>query len=398
MRATSERGTGAALALARSRCCACCCSRPARCMCAGGCRRQAPRAECHAAHVSATELRLTLLRDVVGAAQVLDRAATCRPTSSTGASAGAAGAGGGAARHRPTRWPRSCAPARRPARRIVPQGGNTGLVGGGVPDDSGTQVLLSLTRLNRVREIDRRQPDADGRGRLRAAGGAAGRRRRRPAVPAEPGRRRQLHDRRQPGHQCRRHAGAALRQRARAVPRARGRDGRRARSGTAWRACARTTPATTCATSSSAAKARWAIITAATLAAAPAAGGDDDRAGRRARRSTHCVALLGLAQQRLGAGPDRLRGDEPASRWRWWRATSRSCAQPLPTRAAGRCCSSCRTAKARPMPATSFEGLLGDALEAGTIDRRGGRREPGAVARAVAPARVDPAGAEPRKA
>jgi FAD/FMN-containing dehydrogenase len=37
---------------------------------------------------------------------------------------------------------------------IVPQGGNTGLVGGGVPDVSGTQVLLSLTRLNRVREID----------------------------------------------------------------------------------------------------------------------------------------------------------------------------------------------------------------------------------------------------
>ena len=38
---------------------------------------------------------------------------------------------------------------------IVPQGGNTGLVGGSVPDDSGTQLLLSLTRLNRVRDIDR---------------------------------------------------------------------------------------------------------------------------------------------------------------------------------------------------------------------------------------------------
>ncbi len=37
---------------------------------------------------------------------------------------------------------------------IVPQGGNTGLVGGGVPDDSGTQVLLSLQRLNRIRAID----------------------------------------------------------------------------------------------------------------------------------------------------------------------------------------------------------------------------------------------------
>jgi FAD/FMN-containing dehydrogenase len=38
---------------------------------------------------------------------------------------------------------------------IVAQGGNTGLVGGGVPDDSGMQVLLSMTRLNRVRDLDR---------------------------------------------------------------------------------------------------------------------------------------------------------------------------------------------------------------------------------------------------
>jgi FAD/FMN-containing dehydrogenase len=37
---------------------------------------------------------------------------------------------------------------------VVPQGGNTGLVGGGVPDGSGTQVLLSLTRMNHVRGID----------------------------------------------------------------------------------------------------------------------------------------------------------------------------------------------------------------------------------------------------
>ncbi len=37
---------------------------------------------------------------------------------------------------------------------IVPQGGNTGMVGGSVPDASGTQVLLSLTRMNAVRQID----------------------------------------------------------------------------------------------------------------------------------------------------------------------------------------------------------------------------------------------------
>ena len=37
---------------------------------------------------------------------------------------------------------------------VVMQGGNTGLVGGSVPDTSGTQILLSLTRMNRIRAID----------------------------------------------------------------------------------------------------------------------------------------------------------------------------------------------------------------------------------------------------
>jgi FAD/FMN-containing dehydrogenase len=37
---------------------------------------------------------------------------------------------------------------------VVPQGGNTGLVGGGTPDASGRAVLLSLGRLNRVRAVD----------------------------------------------------------------------------------------------------------------------------------------------------------------------------------------------------------------------------------------------------
>lgn len=37
---------------------------------------------------------------------------------------------------------------------LVPQGGNTGLVRGGIPDDSGRQVVLSLKRLDRIREID----------------------------------------------------------------------------------------------------------------------------------------------------------------------------------------------------------------------------------------------------
>jgi FAD/FMN-containing dehydrogenase len=46
---------------------------------------------------------------------------------------------------------RACAAHRVP---IVTQGGNTGLVGASVPDASGTQLLLSLSRMNRVRAID----------------------------------------------------------------------------------------------------------------------------------------------------------------------------------------------------------------------------------------------------
>ncbi len=37
---------------------------------------------------------------------------------------------------------------------IVPQGGNTGLVGGSTPDVSGTQIVLSLQRMNKIRAID----------------------------------------------------------------------------------------------------------------------------------------------------------------------------------------------------------------------------------------------------
>lgn len=37
---------------------------------------------------------------------------------------------------------------------VVPQGGNTGLVGGQTPDESGAQIILSLQRLDRIREVD----------------------------------------------------------------------------------------------------------------------------------------------------------------------------------------------------------------------------------------------------
>lgn len=37
---------------------------------------------------------------------------------------------------------------------IVPQGGNTGLAGGATPDGSGSQLVLSLARMNRIRSLD----------------------------------------------------------------------------------------------------------------------------------------------------------------------------------------------------------------------------------------------------
>ena len=38
---------------------------------------------------------------------------------------------------------------------IVPQGGNTGLVGGGIPDKSGASLLLSLRKMNKIRDLSK---------------------------------------------------------------------------------------------------------------------------------------------------------------------------------------------------------------------------------------------------
>lgn len=37
---------------------------------------------------------------------------------------------------------------------IVPQGGNTGMCAAAVPDESGTQIILSLSRMNKIRHVD----------------------------------------------------------------------------------------------------------------------------------------------------------------------------------------------------------------------------------------------------
>ena len=44
-----------------------------------------------------------------------------------------------------------CSETRTP---IVPQGGNTGLCGGATPSTDGNQILVSLTRLNKIRDVD----------------------------------------------------------------------------------------------------------------------------------------------------------------------------------------------------------------------------------------------------
>ena len=46
---------------------------------------------------------------------------------------------------------RICAKAQLP---IVPQGGNTGFVGGGVPPEEGHNIVLALGHMNRIRAID----------------------------------------------------------------------------------------------------------------------------------------------------------------------------------------------------------------------------------------------------
>lgn len=37
---------------------------------------------------------------------------------------------------------------------VVPQGGNTSLCAGSIPDESGTQIILSLSRMNKIRSVD----------------------------------------------------------------------------------------------------------------------------------------------------------------------------------------------------------------------------------------------------
>ena len=55
---------------------------------------------------------------------------------------------------------------------VVPQGGNTGLVGGQTPDESGGQIILSAQRLKAIRDVDRSCECHDLRGRRDARRGS----------------------------------------------------------------------------------------------------------------------------------------------------------------------------------------------------------------------------------
>ncbi len=111
---------------------------------------------------------------------------------------------------------------------VTPQGGNTGLVGGQTPDESGDEIILSTQRLKRIREID---PHADVmicEAGVTLAEAQAAALDSRPALPAVARRGGHLHHRRQRRDQRRRRDRDRLRQRAR--PRHRRRGGARRRA------------------------------------------------------------------------------------------------------------------------------------------------------------------------
>ena len=92
---------------------------------------------------------------------------------------------------------------------IVPQGGNTGLVGGQTPHHG--EIVLSLTRLTGIREVDATSNTMTCEAGVILATAQAAASRGRSSLPAVARRRRQLHHRRRPVHQCGRHWRPCLR-------------------------------------------------------------------------------------------------------------------------------------------------------------------------------------------
>ena len=91
---------------------------------------------------------------------------------------------------------------------LVPQGGNTGLVGGQTPHNG--EVVVSMRRMDKIRDVDpaSNTMTCEAGVVLQVAQQRASRVG--PAVSAVARRRRELHHRRQSLHQCRRHGRAGL--------------------------------------------------------------------------------------------------------------------------------------------------------------------------------------------
>ena len=232
---------------------------------------------------------------------------------------------------------------------LVPQGGNTGLVRRRRAGRVRRQVVLSLDRMRRVRDVDTVADTITVEAGSCSADRAGRRRGRGPAVPALPGRRGQLHDRRQPLDQRRRHGRAALRHDARPGARPRGGAARRPGLGRAAAAAqgqhrlrpqaavhrrrgharrrhrrgAQAVPATR-----RAGRRRWLALPDVAAAVGllpllPHAGrrsADRLRADRRARRSTSCSPTC---PARATRSPRRTPGTA------WWSSAARA---PTPSR------------------------------------------------------------------
>ena len=69
---------------------------------------------------------------------------------------------------------------------VVPVGGNTSYCGGATPSADGSQIVLSLARMRRIRAVDPLELHDDRRSRLRARRGPGGSGVGRSTVPAEP--------------------------------------------------------------------------------------------------------------------------------------------------------------------------------------------------------------------
>ena len=191
---------------------------------------------------------------------------------------------------------------------IVPQGGNTGLVGGQTPDESGREIVAVARAARqdpRRRRKGRHDHDRGRRGAGAAAGGGGGGRHALSAVARRAG---LLPHRRQHLDECRRHAGARLRQYARASCSGWRWCCRPAKSGTACAACVKDNSGYDLKQLFIGAEGTLGIVTAAVLKLYPPPARAGARLCRRRRSGGGAAALPGSPGRRRERAY-RLRAD-----------------------------------------------------------------------------------------